>query len=123
MSRKAPLLGTALLASLMPENGGSDSMDYRFRQLLKDFPSLRVQHNSDSRRAHAGFPDWVVSGPGGMAVWEFKREGLKPTDEQQAWLDDFNAAGIPAGCRHPSDLLSGRMARELAALAGMRVPG
>ena len=120
--RKPPLTGLALMADRMPENGGKGSLDYAVRQLLKGHPQIRRQHNSDSRRAHEGFPDWVLAGAGGMLVWELKREALSPTPEQQAWLDDFTAAGIPAGCRRPSDLLSGRIARELAALAGMGGP-
>lgn len=122
-SRVERVSGMALIAAMMPENGGSESLDYKLRALLKGFPTLRYQHNSDSRKAHRGFPDWVISGPGGMAVWELKREGLDPTAEQQAWLDDFERAGVPAGCRRPSDLLSGRIARELAALAGLTVSG
>jgi hypothetical protein len=119
-TRKPPLTGLALIASKMPENGGAGSLEHALIMMLKnDFPGVRKQHNSDSRRAHRGFPDWILAGPGGMAAWELKREGEDPTDEQQGWLDDFEAAGIPSGCRRPSDLLSGRIARELAALAGM----
>jgi hypothetical protein len=122
-SRKPPLTGLDLIASKMPENGGEGSLEHALIMMLKkSFPGLKKQHNSDSRRAHRGFPDWVLAGPGGMLVWELKRESESPIAEQQEWLDAFAAAGIPSGCRRPSDLLSGRMARELAALAGMRSP-
>ncbi len=110
----------ALLASLMPENGGRESLDYKLRKMLDDdFPHLLRQHNSDSRRAHAGFPDWVIAGPGGVLVRELKRESTKPTPAQVAWLDAFSAAGFDCGIWRPSSLLNGDIARELTTLAGM----
>lgn len=120
-----------VLARAMPENGGRGSLDYALRAMLeKDFGrSLLWQHNSDSRRAHRGWPDWVIGRrvppgvPGAVLVWELKREGEDPTREQREWLDALAAAGINAGVRRPSDYCSGRMARELAALAGLRVAG
>jgi hypothetical protein len=114
----------------MPENGGKGSLDYAVREMLADdFPALLKQHNSDSRKAHRGWPDWVIARkdrpglPGAVLVWELKREGEDPTPEQQEWLDALSAAGFNAGVRRPSDYYSGRMARELAALAGLRVAG
>ena len=70
-------------------------------------------------RAAKGWFDWALCGPGGAAFWELKREAKDPTDEQQAWLDGFTAAGLVAVVRRPSDWLCGRMTRELAALAGL----
>ena len=123
-ARSAPQNGVALLASRMPENGGKESLDYRLRKMLADdFPQLLRQHNSDSRRAHEGFPDWVIAGPGGLIVRELKRETTHPTAAQSAWLWAFRAAGISAEIWRPSDLLSGRIARELAAIAGLPVAG
>ena len=38
-SRKPPLTGLALMASLMPENGGEGSLDYKLRWMLEhNFP-------------------------------------------------------------------------------------
>jgi hypothetical protein len=103
----------------MLENGGRDSLDGRLRAMLRrDFPQLAWQHNSDSRRAHSGWPDWVIGArPGGVLVRELKREHLNPTRAQQEWLDILEAAGLDVGVWRPSDLLSGRIARELAAIA------
>lgn len=120
-ARKPALTGLALLASKMPENGGQGSLDHALRKLLEGFPQLLWQHNSDSRRAHAGFPDWVIAGPGGLLVRELKRETTKPTAAQEAWLEAFLWAGVNAGVWRPTDLLDGTIARELAELAGMRV--
>jgi hypothetical protein len=122
--------GIALMAARMPENGGSGSLDYALRKLLDDLGGRLIwQHNSDSRRAHCGFPDWVLArragggAPGALLVRELKRESTGPTPEQRAWLEAFRAAGIDAGIWRPSDLLSGRIARELAELAGLSVSG
>ncbi len=119
-----------VLARAMPENGGSGSLDHALRKLLDDdFPGLLRQHNSDSRRAHRGWPDWVIGRrdrpgtPGTVIVRELKREGEDPTPEQQDWLDALAAAGLDAGVWRPRDLYSGRIQRELAALAGLRVAG
>jgi hypothetical protein len=78
-------------------------------------------HTRDSRRSPHGWPDWVLCGPGGVIFRELKRQEGKPTRAQQAWLDGLAAAGLDAGVWRPADLLSGRIAREMAALAGMRV--
>ena len=120
-ARKARLTGLALLAARMPENGGSNSLDYHLRQMLRDDFTGRLlwQHNSDSRRAHRGFPDWVIAGPGGVLWRELKREGKHPTEEQDAWLCMLTDAGEDADVWRPSDLYSGRIARELAAVAGL----
>ena len=115
--RKPKLTGLALMASLMPENGGSDSLDYKLRKLLEGLPGLLYQHNSDSRRAHAGFPDWSILGPGGFIVRELKRETTQPTLLQARWLSMLRAAGVDAGVWRPSDYLNGTIQRTLAALA------
>ncbi len=63
----------------------------------------------------------TIAGAGGVLVRELKREGKNPTREQQQWLDFLAAAGIDAGVWRPSDLVSGRIARELAVVAGLAV--
>ena len=78
-------------------------------------------HTRNSRRSPEGWPDWVICGPRGVIFRELKRQQEKPTRAQQAWLDGLAGAGLDADVWRPSDLLSGRIAREMAALAGMRV--
>jgi hypothetical protein len=117
------------LAMEMLEDGGYGSLDWSLRRMLKDdFPQLLRQHNSDSRRAHDGWPDWTIARKAGIPgpeprviVRELKREGKDPTPAQQDWLDALKAGGVDADVWRPSDLLSGRIARELAALAGLPV--
>ena len=51
---------------------------------------------------------------------ELKTQRGKVTPEQRAWLDVLTLAEQNADVWRPADLLSGRIARELAALAGLR---
>jgi hypothetical protein len=126
-ARKPRLTGLALIAARMPENGGSESLDYKLRKMLADNFTGRLiwQHNSDSRRAHTGWPDWMIArkyrtgGHGGVLVRELKRENTQPTEEQLEWLCALKAAGFDVGIWRPSSLLSGQIAKELAALAGL----
>jgi hypothetical protein len=85
-------------------------------QMVKQL-GLLGYHTFDSRRSASGFPDWLIVGPGGVIFRELKRQNKNPTRAQQAWLDALTAAGADAGTWRPSDLLSGRIARELNALA------
>ncbi len=81
-------------------------------------------HHRRSEMTNPGWPDLVVKAPRGRAgvmFRELKREKQRPTPAQQEWLDALTADGMDAGVWRPSDLLSGRIARELAALAGVAV--
>ncbi len=81
-------------------------------------------HHRRSEMTNPGWPDLVVKAPRGRAgvmFRELKKEKENPTAAQQEWLDALTADGMDAGVWRPSDLLSGRIARELAALAGMTV--
>lgn len=94
----------------------------RVAGLCKQF-GVRHYHTHDSRRSTSGWPDSAMVGVGGFMVRELKREREKPTPAQQAWLDDLIAAGINAGVWRPSDLISGRIQTEIAALAGREQEG
>lgn len=93
------------------------------RRILKDLPTVWARHESDSRGARAGWPDWTflqrAQCLGGAMFRELKRERENPTKAQQECLTYLDAAGLDADVWRPSDLLSGRIARELATLAGM----
>jgi hypothetical protein len=101
----------------MSEDRGTDSLDAHVRRLCDDLGLLRY-HTRDARKSPAGFPDLVCAGPGGVLFRELKRQGKNPTPPQQRWLDTLTAAGADAGTWRPECLLSGRIARELAAIAG-----
>jgi hypothetical protein len=111
--------GQMAIARAMSEDRGPDSLDAHVRRYFKDL-ALRAMHPKDSRRSEKGYPDWTIVGPLGVLFWELKTERGRVTPEQRAWLDALTAAGQVAVIRRPSDLLSGLIARELAALAGLR---
>jgi hypothetical protein len=106
----------------MPERGRG-GLDEKVREVLADLPTVLAYHTFDSRRSASGFPDFVCVGPRGVLYRELKRQDKKPTPKQQEWLDALSAAGEDAGVWRPYDYLSHRVARELAALAGLRVAG
>jgi hypothetical protein len=96
-------------------------LDQAVRRILASLPAVRCYHTHDSRRSHSGYPDWTFTGPGGVMWRELKRASGKLTAAQKSWLAALDAAGQDAGVWRPEDLLSGRVARQLAALAGLRV--
>lgn len=107
--------GTSPLAAAMSEN----ELEQHLRRILADLPSVLAYHTHDSRHSPSGYPDWTFCGPAGVLFRELKREIKKPTPAQAAWLSALRLARQDAGVWRPSDLLSGRVARELAALAGL----
>lgn len=107
----------AAIASAMKEA----TLEQSLRRILKDLPAVTAYHTYDSRRSHSGYPDWTFVGPGGVMWRELKQQAKHPTPAQQHWLDELVAAGQDAGVWRPADLMSGRIARELAALAALPV--
>ena len=77
-------------------------------------------HTHDSRASHPGYPDWTFAGPGGVLFRELKTARGKLTAAQQDWQRTLRRAGSDVDVWRPGDLLSGRVARELAALAGLK---
>ena len=98
----------------MPERELEDHV----RDIIKDL-GLKGFHvwQQHAMRAERGFPDWVIAGPAGHIFRELKRESEKPSPRQEEWLALLAYGGADAGVWRPSDYLSGRIARELAALA------
>jgi hypothetical protein len=96
----------------------------RMQHFLKDLKDhgypLLAYHTWTSVHSSRGFPDWVFCGPRGVLYREFKKQRGIVTQAQQEWLDGLTRAGQDAAVRRPSDLLSGKIAAELAALAGLR---
>ena len=108
----------------MPEDEGHGSVEWHLRAYLEDLGLKLAYHpwRQHAQRAREGFPDWTLTGPGGFMVRELKRQGKDPTKAQEAWLESLHAAGVDVAVWKPCCVLSGRMARELTALAGRRVP-
>ena len=75
----------------------------------------RYFHAWSSQHSAAGYPDITAVRPPRLAFLELKREGARPTREQQAWLDDIHALGLdqvedyvvyPSGVDKLSDILA-----------------
>ena len=110
--------GTSPVAAAMSEN----ELEQHMRRILAGLPSVLAYHTHDSRHSPSGFPDWVFAGPQGVLFRELKREGKRPTPAQAEWLTALVRAGQDACVWRPSDLLTGRIARKLAAIAGLLPP-
>lgn len=63
-----------------------------------------------------GWLDLVIVGRG-LLFRELKAAGKYPTPEQRQWIAWLTAAGQDVGVWKPADLASGRIARELKAVA------
>lgn len=85
------------------------------RGLLK-LHRLWGYHPHDSRRSEPGFPDWTIIGLR-VLFRELKTDTGQLTKEQVRVRNMLQAAGEDWSCWRPEDLRSGRIARELAAVA------
>lgn len=65
-------------------------------------------------QGHAGFPDVVIAGRGGVLFRELKNDTEKPTDAQVAWL---MALGVGSGIWRPADWVSGLVHTEMRRIA------
>lgn len=92
------------------------------RDLAKNGRKILAYHPWTSVNSAGGYPDWTFCGARGVMFRELKKQREKPRADQQEWLDGLRAAGQDADVWRPSDLLSTRIARELAALAGLGGP-
>ena len=65
-----------------------------------------VQHNADSRRAPAGWPDLVLGHPDRheVVIWELKTAKGRVSKEQAQWLTVLAESGYEARVIRPDDL-------------------
>ena len=117
--RKPPLTGLELIADRMPEAKLESGVRDILKDLEKNGHKVLAFHPWSSKHSAGGWPDWAFCTVHAFMVRELKKQREKPRADQQEWLDSLTAAGVDADIWRPSDLLSGRIARELAALAGM----
>jgi len=108
--------GLQKIAAAMSEDRGPDSLDAHVRKLCADLSLLRY-HTHDARRSPKGFPDLVICGLGGVLFRELKTQRGTVKPEQIEWLGALAAAGADVDLWRPEDLLSGRIASELAVVA------
>lgn len=66
----------------------------------------------------AGWPDWVLVGPGGLLFRELKAEGGIVSTDQSIVGRKLKAAGQDWDIWRPSDLQAGIIAMEMDGLAG-----
>jgi hypothetical protein len=91
-------------------------LDGQVRLIARDL-GLLVYHTFDSRRSAAGFPDLVCAGRNGILFRELKANGGHISPAQKEWGLMLTRAGADYNVWWPTDLLSGRIARELAAIS------
>ena len=91
-------------------------LERHVRRLLADL-RLYGYHTHDSRRSAPGFPDWVIIGRAGVLFRELKSAAGELSPEQRRVRNLLMAAGQDWAVWRPADLASGRIARELAAVA------
>ena len=66
-------------------------------------------------RGHNGFPDLILSHPGGdLVIVELKSEIGRTTNDQVRWLNSFAAAGIETHVWRPAQLKDGTIQRRLS---------
>ena len=114
--------GHLLMAARMPEDKGDDSVEAHLRWYLSEKHGYGIDlayhaWRQHARKAKEGWPDWAITGPGGAMIRELKRQDEDPTPIQERWLLSLRAAGWDADVWKPCCILSGRMSRELAAIA------
>jgi len=93
------------------------ALDRHIERIRSDLGVALSYHTYRSVKSPSGFPDRVYASPGGVLFRELKTAKGRPTAAQTAWLDGLRAAGVDADVWRPEDLASGRIARELAAIA------
>lgn len=99
-------------------------LDNRIRDLCRLLGIWRW-HAYDSRRSARGFPDLVLVGTRKTIFRELKTERGRLTLDQKLVGNRLKSSGQDCAVWRPSDLLSGRIAGELAEIAGktLRNPG
>lgn len=91
-----------LLAKIMREAEHLDLLQY---------------HTYGGNVSRFGFPDLVIVGPRGHAIWEVKSTLGDLSPDQQDWADMLKAAGLSYSVIAPKDWESGEVRRRLLAIA------
>lgn len=93
-----------------------EELDVLVKDMCKQL-GIERYHTYDSRRSPSGYPDLTLAGRGGQMWRELKATKGVVSPDQQKWIGILRAGGGDADVWRPADYLSGRIARELAAIA------
>lgn len=112
--RGAPAQAWAGVASFMSE-------DALMRAVveLAEWNHLLCYHTRDSRHSTAGFPDLVLTGPGGTLFVELKSETGNLRPEQRLWRDGLKESGQRWDLWRPPDWRNGKIKRTMRYLVGL----
>lgn len=102
----------ALAAKAMSE----DALEEAVRDLARGLGVLRY-HTWNSKNSPAGWVDDVLIGRRGVLFRELKKATGTVTAKQHECMDALRRVGLDVDVWRPEDLHSGRIARELAAIA------
>lgn len=103
-----------------PKDMLEKTLEAHVRKIWKDLRAVGLDiygyHTYRSDRSEPGFPDWTFAGEWVM-FRELKKEKGRVSPEQRLWLAKLQRIGVDADIWRPSDLYSGRIAREITACA------
>ena len=111
--------GQMAIAKAMSEDRGPDSLDAHVRRLMDDL-GLWGYHPLNSIGSRRGWPDWTIIG-NRIIYRELKTERGTLRPDQALVRGLILATDGDWALWRPTDLLSGRIAAELAAISGLRV--
>ena len=106
------------IAANMPEDRGPDSLEAHLRKLLGDL-GLFGYHPHASQRSAPGWPDWVIVG-NRIIYRELKTEHGSLSAAQRDVGERITRAGGDWAVWRPRDLISGKIARQLADVAAVQ---
>lgn len=101
---------------MMAASFSEDDLTERVRELVKAHQALRW-HTLRSKGSPAGWVDEVIAGSRGLLFRELKRQDGRISPAQHTCMAALRAHGLNVDVWRPSDLLSGRIAAEIAAIA------
>ncbi len=104
-------------AELLGADMSEKELDARIEKIRIGYRIKLSYHTYRSDRSESGFPDRFYLGRYGLLIRELKTDTGIVAPKQQEWLDEFTRLGLDAGVWRTADLHSGRIDRELRAIA------
>lgn len=103
----------------MKEDTGPYSLESNLRRLMRDY-HLYGFHARVAIGSEAGWPDWVIIGPGGILFRELKSQRGELTPEQRSVGSKLAKVGMDWAVWRPQHLFDGTIERRLTAIATHR---